>query len=172
MIVSHYTNVEGVYTNKMIKKSLSVLLVFILLITAYPFALTSFALESEEAEFFNLMSFDDSSLESAISDSNATGNWIQAKEELLDYYKNKFFSMIWIKSNTSTDGSQKTIVHDMLTIYENYLNQADVSTDSTWVDISLSKVYNSFVLTTYKHSENSGIIIGSKESGNAPKLVV
>ncbi len=157
---------------KFIKKSVSVILTVVLLATAYPFAVTSFAVESEESEFFNLIDSNNPALESAISAGETTGDWTQAKSELLNHYKNKFSELSWIKPNTTTNGSQVTIARDMLNIYESYLTEANISTGSTRVDIPLTGVKNYYVLTTYKHSEDSGIVIGSKESGKAPELVV
>ncbi len=157
---------------KVLKKSISVILAVILLVSAYPFAVTAFAAESEESAFFNLIETSNSSLEAAIASGKTTGNWTQAKSELLNHYKNKFSALTWIKPDAATNGTKELIVRDMLTIYESYLTEANVSTESTWVDIPMNSVKNYYVLTTYKHSEDSGIVIGSKESGKAPQLVV
>ncbi len=157
---------------KFSKKFISAILAVILLVSAYPFSVATFAAESEEAEFFNLIDSNSSSLDAAISAGKATGNWTQAKSELLNYYKNKFSALTWIKPDAAVNGSKETIVRDMLTIYESYLTEANVSVDSTWVDIPMTSVKNHYVLTTYKHSEDSGIVIASKESGQTPKLVI
>lgn len=152
-------------------KILSILLVMTLILSAFPLTLVSHA-ESEDAELFSLINTDDSSLNSAVNRAKATGNWNEAKSELLRYYIDKFAGMSWIKPNTPADNSQHTAGLDMLTFSENFISRADVSPNCSWVDIPMNGAYNMIVLTTYKHSADTGILIGSKESGNAPKLSV
>lgn len=144
------------------KRNLVRLLSVILSVT---FVLTAFALPVNAAD-------EDISILDLI-DTQKTG--ISSENELLDYYKDKFSDIDYLycaDNNAVSEG----VRNDMLCFSENIIAQEQVSTQQEKIvfPLSSSDLRTSYLLSTYKHSEDSGIHMLSSENGDslAPALTV
>ncbi len=152
------------------------LCIFMALLVIISVSLSAFAADtgSEEAQFFSLIDAQTAGIASEVQTGTQTGNWSAAKQGLLNYYKQKFSATDWIVYNTPNDHSDRVAVYDTLCFTENLISQQTVTSTKQTISFSLTAghVYGNYLLSTFVHSESSGICIDSKESGSSPSLTV
>ena len=130
-----------------------------------------------EHEFFSRLDKEAIGLTLAFENGKANGDWTEAKEELLKYYKEKFANIDYLE-NTYGNGTADTAALDTLIFAdaEKYLSRARVTTALKQIQIPLtsSQVRSSYILAVLTHNDESGVCIASKESGEkfAPVLSI
>ena len=121
-----------------------------------------------EYEFFSKLDKEATGLTVAFENGTASGDWSEAKEQLLKYYKEKFADIDYLE-NTYGNGTADTAALDTLIFAdsERYLSKARVTTTLKQISIPLtnSQIQSSYILAVLKHDSESGVRMYSKESG-------
>ena len=167
------------------KKSLLIILALIMIIATFLGSCSNIpdndtpedTLPDGEYEFFSKLYKEATGLTVAFENGTASGDWSEAKEQLLKYYTNKFAAYDFLQ-NGASDSTNQTAPQDTLifTDSEQYISRQKVSTELKQISIKIpnNKVQANYILAVLTHSTDSGVLMYSKESGAeyAPVLTV
>ena len=152
---------------KLIKKLIMFLLFvfFVLDVSASSFM--------KESDFFNKL---DGSNMKSIKNIASSGNYTKAKDELLNYYKNKFSKTTTYYYSGNSSSFNYLRLFNAYAFQEYYLGHVSVNNDSnySWYSININKnVSGNYVLTSLKASTDYLSIV-SKDISNSdkPQLII
>ena len=130
-----------------------------------------------EYEFFSKLDKEATGLTVAFENGKTSGDWSEAKEQLLKYYTDKFAAYDFLQ-NGASDSTNQTAPQDTLifTDSEQYIAKQKVTSELKQISIQIpnNKVQANYILAVLTHSTDSGVLMYSKESGAeyAPVLTV